>query len=179
MSSGPDFSVWRIATRSATPAVPGMPVWEETDLSGLSAAQKGSRWNRAKEPLVYTASSAALACLETVVHLNPMGLPITRYLVEILIPNSVLKNAIRPGMNGEPDLPADWASIPSSGVAAQYGSQWIVSARSAVLVVPSVVVPTESNFLINPRHPDAAKIKAVSRGIFRYDNRVIDPKKRV
>lgn len=178
MSAGSDFSVWRIATRSATPAVPGMPVWEETDLSGLSAAQKGSRWNRVKEPLVYTASSAALACLETVVHLNPMGFPIKRYLVEILIPVEVLMAAVRPGENGAPDLPAGWASIPSAGSAAEYGSDWIASARSAVLVVPSVVVPTEHNFLINPKHPDAAKIKAVSRGVFNYDSRIIDPQQR-
>ena len=57
------------------------------------------------------------------------------------------------------DLPQDWNALPESNSTREIGTKWATEKRSAVLVVPSVVVPTEFNFLLNPEHPDFSKIE--------------------
>ena len=74
-------SVWRIATDTKD--------YEADDLSGKGAEITGGRWNDKGTPLVYTSTNRSLAALETIVHLNSGGLPLNRYLVEIVIPDDV------------------------------------------------------------------------------------------
>ena len=74
-------AVWRIATDT--------PAYEADDLSGRGAELNGGRWNRPGRPVIYASSTIALACLETVVHLNQSGLPLNRFLVRIDIPATV------------------------------------------------------------------------------------------
>lgn len=171
MSSIASHSVWRIATRGKPSATTSIPSWCETDLDGQSASINGGRWNPVGVPVVYAASSVSLACLETVVHLGASTFPITRYWVEISIPDDVWEKMLRPTIN---DLPLGWNSLPTEGAAALYGDAWVKSSASALLQVPSVIVPMECNFLINPSHPDAARITAESKGVFSYDQRLID-----
>ncbi|MFN3458075.1 MAG: RES family NAD+ phosphorylase [Novosphingobium sp.] len=75
------ISVWRIATDTKD--------YEADDLSGKVAEITGGRWNDKGTPLVYTSTNRALAALETIVHLNSGGLPLNRYLVEIVIKDDV------------------------------------------------------------------------------------------
>ena len=171
MSADGAISAWRIATRGARDGVAGLPKWHETDLDGAGAALSGARWNARDFRMVYAATNISLACLETVVHFAPFGLPITRYLVEILIPQDVWANAQAPAMA---QLPKGWDARPRTMASVRYGTQWLQDARTALLIVPSVIVPQERNVLINPAHPDARRIQAVSRGVFEYDERVID-----
>lgn len=152
-------SFWRIATRG--------PAWEPTDLSGGGGAATGGRWNEKGVPAVYAASSVALACLETLVHMNQGGLPIARYLVEIQLPREVAEKG------SKLDLPDGWNALPAGFAAARAGTQWLKSAASLLLFVPSVVVPMESNVLLNPAHPDLAQVKAINHGLFRYDGRLV------
>ena len=63
--------------------------YEADDLSGSGAKSTGGRWNAIGDPLVYTSETQALACLETLVHLDADGLPFNRYLVSVTIPASV------------------------------------------------------------------------------------------
>lgn len=158
-AADPPVSVWRIATQG--------PAWKATDLDGKGMAIYGGRWNRPSVPMVYCASSVALACLETVVHLNASGLPLRRYLIEVQIPAAVWAAA----ETATP--PARWNARPDSPSAADYGSRWARSLRSAVLRVPSVIIPQEFNYLLNPAHPDAAQITAVDHGRFVYDARLL------
>ena len=155
------ISVWRIATKGTS--------WLATDLSGKGAAVSGGRWNLKNDPVVYSASSIALACLETVVHLNAQSLPINRYAVEIQIPLSIWEKAYRPSQE---ELPKDWFELPAGTASAAFGSQWVHSSKSLLMVIPSVIVPMESNILINPLHPDIETIKAFDRGLFKYDERI-------
>jgi RES domain-containing protein len=74
-------TVWRIATDT--------PTYEADDLSGAGAKVTGDRWNAAGAAVVYASQTRALACLETVVHLNAGGLPLNRYLVEVTIPDDL------------------------------------------------------------------------------------------
>lgn len=153
------ISFWRIATRG--------PSWEPTDLDGGGAAATGGRWNEQGVPAIYAASSVALACLETLVHMNQSGLPIARYLVEIEVPQLVAEN----GRHLE--LPDSWDALPAGFAAAKAGTDWLKSAASLLLFVPSVIIPMESNVLLNPAHPDLAEVKVSNHGLFRYDGRLV------
>ena len=95
-------TVWRIAPDTRT--------YEADDLSGAGAKQTGGRWNAIGDALVYTSETQALACLETVVHLNAGGLPLNRYLVSVTIPDPVWAEALTetPG-----SLPVGWDADPS------------------------------------------------------------------
>ncbi|MCD2514359.1 RES family NAD+ phosphorylase [Acidovorax sp. D4N7] len=141
--------------------------WEPTDLSGGGGAATGGRWNEKGVPAVYAATSVALACLETLVHMNQGGLPIARYLVELEVPRDVAEKA------GRMELPQDWNALPTSFAAAQAGTEWLKSRAGLLLLVPSVIVPMENNVLLNPAHPDLAKVRAVNHGPFRYDGRLV------
>ncbi|WP_457329330.1 RES family NAD+ phosphorylase [Rhizobacter sp. P5_C2] len=153
--------LWRIATDARE--------YEAHDLSGKGAEQTGGRWNRPGRPLVYTASTASLACLETVVHLNAGDLPLNRFLVRIEVPAAVW-SARRSCAAAE--LPVGWSAIPEGKVSLDIGDAWLRTAASALLVVPSVIVPEECNVLINPLHADAAGLRAAKLRPWVYDLRL-------
>nr|WP_294814674.1 RES family NAD+ phosphorylase [uncultured Sphingomonas sp.] len=153
--------VWRIATDARD--------YEADDLSGAGARITGGRWNDAGVAMVYAATSRALACLETIVHLNAGGLPLNRYLVEIAIPDSVWAAA---QAETAASLAVGWDAEPCGRVSIAFGSAWAAGRRSALLLVPSVIVPEEVNVLINPAHPDAAGITARKIRKWLYDPRI-------
>jgi len=119
------------------------PVW-----SGTGAAMAGGRWNAVGVPVIYAASSRALAMLEVLVQGGDMAAP--RDAVLAVIPDDVAIEELAP-------LAAGWREIDSPSAMAA-GTAWVVSGRTAVLRVPSVIVPEEANYLVNPAHPDAAPI---------------------
>jgi RES domain-containing protein len=146
------------------------PTWDECDLEGKGAKATGGRWNNVGVPILYTSSSIALAVLETVVHLGAGIFPMNRYIVAIDIPDAEFD--ARLVVRGV-DLPAAWNSNPASFKSKDFGSNWIGTKAELVLEVPSVIVPDESNYLINPLHKDAGKITAKNRGQYTYDPRAI------
>jgi RES domain-containing protein len=154
-------TVWRIATDT--------PTYVAEDLSGAGAKNSGGRWNSAGVAMIYTSQTRALACLETVVHLNAGGLPLNRYLVEVTVPGALWANAQRTSASS---LPVGWDAQPTGQDSLQFGSDWIAAGNSALLVVPSVIVPEEFNVLINPFHPDSALITAVKIRKWLYDSRL-------
>lgn len=153
--------LWRIAadTREYT----------ADDLSGKGAEKTGGRWNQEGSPVVYCAGSVALACLETVVHLDLAGLPLNRFLVAIDVPDEIW--AAREEWPPEA-LPVGWSAIPEGKVSVEAGDRWLAGLGSALLLVPSVIVPEEFNILLNPRHPDARGITAVKRRPWFFDQRL-------
>ena len=157
-------TVWCIATDAK--------FYEADDLSGEGAKHTGGRWNAPGDAFVYTSETQALACLETVVHLNAGGLPLNRYLVSVTIPDSVWAKA-RTGSPGS--LPVGWDAEPSGRASLQFGTTWIRSMASALLRVPSIIVPDEYNVLINPLHPDSRAITALKIRKFLYDPRLTKP----
>ena len=153
--------VWRIGSDT--------PDYTADDLRGLGAKATGGRWNRAGRELVYCAESIALAALETLVHLGAGSLPLNRYLVRVDIPEAI--------WNRRRILPLQaaavgWDALPTGKVSLDYGDAWLASLQSALLAVPSIVVPEENNLLINPRHPDAAGLTATKLRKWRYDARL-------
>ena len=154
-------TVWRIATDT--------PAYQADDLSGAGAKATGGRWNEAGVAVVYTSETRAMACLETVVHLNAAGLPLNRYLVALTIPDDVWASAQAPS---GAKLPVGWDAQPAGRASINFGAEWIRSGASALLVVPSVIVPEELNVLINPAHGASADITAAKVRRWLYDPRL-------
>lgn len=152
------ISVWRIATDT--------PKYTSEDLSGAGAALAGGRWNEKGTPAVYASASIALACLETLVHLGSAGLPLNRYLVRIDVADALWRARRRLA-----SPPVGWDAIPPGRVSIDEGQRWLSGAATALLEVPSVIVPEEFNVLINPKHPDAAALKATKLRKWMYDGR--------
>ncbi|HEY1750249.1 MAG TPA: RES family NAD+ phosphorylase [Caulobacteraceae bacterium] len=153
--------IWRIATDT--------PAYEADDLSGRGAEATGGRWNARGTPVVYASETRSLACLETLVHLNASGLPLNRYLVAVEAPDAVWSAAER---LDAASLPVGWDAEPPGRVSIDLGTAWLRSSRSALLVVPSVIVPEELNVLINPGHPDSRSITATKVRRWLYDPRL-------
>jgi len=156
------MKIWRIATDT--------PTYTADDLRGLGAKATGGRWNRTGLPVVYCAESISLAALETLVHLGAGGLPLNRYLVSVEVPASIWK---RRQILPLPAPPVGWDALPTGKVSLDYGDAWLNLQASALLVVPSIVVPEECNILINPQHADASGLTATKLRKWRYDERLL------
>ncbi|MCW8085051.1 RES family NAD+ phosphorylase [Sabulicella glaciei] len=154
-------TAWRIATDA--------PGYGADDLSGAGAKRTGGRWNEKELPVLYASENRALACLETMAHLNAGGLPLNRYLVEIVIPDAVWDAREEHRADA---LPVGWDARPPSRTSIGFGTAWLLSRRTALLVLPSVIVPEERNVLINPQHPAAAAIAARKLRLWTYDPRL-------
>lgn len=118
---------------------------------GEGARRYGGRWNPRGVPVAYAAGSRALALLEVLVHLGAAQL-LGRYL---LIPASFDESFVET----LDALPEGWRAHPAPHATQSVGARWVEAARSPVLRVPSVVVPAEPNYLVNPRHPDFSQIE--------------------
>lgn len=138
-------------------------------LSGQGASvSKGNRWNSLNTPMVYTAESRALATLEVWVHLDVSeDLPADRFLVEIDIPDDITIMEVKID-----DLPDNWNAKPPIAATQIIGDDFVHQNEAAVMKVPSSIIPQESNYLINPAHPDAKRIKVVSKIPFALDKRL-------
>ena len=154
-------TVWRIATDT--------PTYEADDLSGAGAKATGGRWNATGLAAVYTSQTRALACLETVVHLNAGGLPLNRYLVEVTIPDDLWTNS---QMTTSASLPIGWDAEPAGRTSIEFGTNWLRSGTSALLLVPSVIVLEEFNVLINPQYSESEEITAAKVRKWLYDPRL-------
>jgi RES domain-containing protein len=138
----------------------------DTAFDGEGARLHGGRWNSPGTAVVYTAQSAALAALELLVHLQSSHLLGAYSFVPARFDRSLVEG-IDAGA-----LPADWRRYPAPAALQQIGDQWVAGARSAVLEVPSAVVPSERNFLLNPAHRDFARIEIGAPQPFEFDPRL-------
>ena len=152
------MKLWRIAAETRKYAA--------DDLSGGGAAVSPGRWNDENEPVVYCAPTIAMAVLETAAHIDDAGLPLNKYLVEIDVPDGIWGNREKVDAT---TLPPTWAAIPAGRGSVTFGSNWLASLRSLILLVPSVIVPEEPIALINPAHADAARISAKVVRLFEYN----------
>ena len=136
------LTVWRLVTARFT----------QTAFSGDGAKRYGGRWNRKGVPMVYTSGSQALAMLEMVVQDNSLR---ARYMViPAEIPQRIAIERLFPD-----DLPPDWRDVAAREQLQAIGTAWARELRSAVMAVPSAVVPAELNYLLNPLHPAFSRIR--------------------
>jgi RES domain-containing protein len=141
--------------------------YAHTAFDGEGARLYGGRWNSKGTPMVYLAGSVALAQLEMLVHLDSDSVLMQRYVV---IPVDIPESVVAPLPTEE--VPTEWDSAGSRQQTVRTGDDWSRSRRSAVLKVPSAVVPIEFNFLANPLHADFAKIHIGAPISLRFDARL-------
>ncbi len=137
-------------------------------LDGEGARVNGGRWNSEGVPVVYLSSSLSLAALEYLVHIDPADAPTDLVALGIEVPDDVAVEEVTP-----PSLPGDWFTVPDHPACTGSGDAWAARGSSLLLRVPSALVRTESNLLMNPRHPDAARVRTVRSERFSFDPRLL------
>lgn len=135
--------------------------------AGLGGLYASGRWTPRGRPVVYTSQSISLAVLEYALNYKRHG----------WLPASVLSRAIIPGeMKIESlsvsGLPEDWRHPDPPAALREIGENWLRRAEAACLRVPSAIVPEESNYLLNPRHPDFEKLTLGIPEPFNFDRRL-------
>jgi len=143
-----------------------------TPLDGVGGLRTSGRWNEKGTPIVYTSASPSLAALETLVHFDP-DLEPALTLVEIEISAAAsIEECADPSR-----LTPRWREIPGPTELRVFGTRWAREGRSVGLRVPSAVLGTpitvESNYLLNPAHPDMRAIQVVGRWPFAFDPRLL------
>lgn len=140
-----------------------------TTFSGVGAFRYGGRWNSPGRYAVYAATSLSTAALEVLVHAGtPEAIPNDELAIKIIIPANIAKQSINIS-----DLPNDWQEL-NHPACLSLGDTWLDENRTAVLDVPSAVVPQERNVVLNPKHRDFARIDTSHAGTpFRWDPRLI------
>ena len=134
--------VWRVTTARLA----------ESAFSGEGARLYGGRWNPKGWPTVRAAQSQSLTLLELLVQDDPLR---AHYVpIPANIPAGLAKTRV-----GAEALPADWRTIGARATLQEIGRAWLDSGKTAVLSIPSAVVPAERNYLLNPRHPDFTHIE--------------------
>ena len=150
------LTVWRLTTAR----------FAKSAFSGEGARLYAGRWNRKGTALVYTAASQSLAMLEMLVQDEP---PRARYvMIEVRLPKALTVDRIK-----IEDLPSDWRDIAAREKLQAIRTEWARKRGSAVLAVPSAVIPAETNYLLNPLHPDFRRIKIGKPRRFETDLRLI------
>lgn len=138
----------------------------KTAFSGEGARLYGGRWNSPGVPMVYVAESQSLAVLEVLVHLDAPALLEEYVFIEADFDDALVTQL------GRSSLPRNWQADPVPADVQAVGDRWASSGSSAALRVPSVLVPEESNYLLNPRHPDFVKIVVSRPQAFHFDARL-------
>lgn len=149
-----EITTWRICKAKYVQAA----------FDGTGAKKAGGRWNSIGTSMVYTSESLALATLEATVHLPSYELLKIYQCIPIIFDDSLVES---------PDfIPEEWDLHPPGPASQFFGDQWVKKGRSPVLKVPSIIIPGEDNYLVNPNHPDFKKMSIGSPLDYPYDSRL-------
>ena len=155
------LTVWRITKRKHAKAA----------FSGEGARKYGGRWNHPGVAVVYTAQSQSLAALEMLVHLDDAELLLNYVLISVEIDESLIADI------PQSRLPRNWRADPGPASLGTIGDEWALSGISVALRVPCTLVPSESNLLLNPAHPDFRSLRVGKPVSFRFDPRLARQRK--
>jgi len=150
------INAWRIVSSN----------YKDNAYTGDGARIYGGRWNSKGVAVVYTAGSLALASIEMIVNL-----PAPKLLQKYVRISAQISSDLVSDLS-EADLPEDWNSRPISPSTRGIGDRWVKKQSSAVLRVPSIVVPDEYYYLLNPIHPDFAKIEIGKPIVYYFEPRL-------
>lgn len=136
-------------------------------LSGKGSLVAGGRWHAKGARVAYASSSLSLAALEILVHASATELPSDLMQIQVHIPDEIRLEEVAVA-----SLPKSWREYPAPVSLQVVGGEWLESGRTAVLKVPSAVIPSEGNYLLNPAHEDAARIQITHVEKFTLDPRL-------
>jgi len=143
------------------------PEFAASALTGEGARRYGGRWNPPGIGCVYTAGSRALAALELLVHGGPELQRVEFLLLEIELPDRLIETGLRP--------PPTWDELPAGAASQDFGANWLrqsLAVAKAALAVPSILIPEETHYLLNPSHPAWRDVYIVKRRRFQLDPRL-------
>jgi RES domain-containing protein len=124
------------------------------------------RWHTQGRRIVYCASSEALAVLEVRVHVG-RHVPRVPYAMHMIhVPDEHIVTLLAEALREH------WNAVPYTDVSQGIGDEWLESARSAALQVPSIHSNSDTTLLLNPMHPDFEYIRIVARGPYTFDRRL-------
>lgn len=138
------------------------------DISGNGARLFGGRWNTEGLFAVYASSTRSLALLETLAHTPAKMLDTKNYqLITLQIPDNIIAEEIL-----IENLPVGWDEPDTRPVTKQWGDQFLRNKKSLLLAVPSVLVPEEINYVLNPLHTSMRRVKITNKRRINFDKRL-------
>jgi RES domain-containing protein len=136
------------------------------DLTGRGAAMFGGRWNKKGSPVLYTGENKEIALLETLVHTPSLLIPELDILTLDIPDNSITAIEIT-------DLPKNWAVYPAPVILSEIGERWVREYKTIALKVPSCIIYSAHNYILNCRHPEYSKIRLIDQKKFKFDTRLM------
>jgi RES domain-containing protein len=152
--------LWRIARRPYA-----------VDRLGTGARDAGGRWNAIGTAVIYTGRTIEIAALERLVHIAGV-VPPDLVLVRVELPERYTSET--PAVA---TLPPDWNAVRPGPASMHFGSEWARSHRSLVLFVPSAIIPEATNGIVNPNHPEFARVRMKIDRDFHYDQRIFEARR--
>lgn len=140
--------------------------YSRNSLEGEGAYRFGGRWSSRGTRLAYTSRHLSLAMIEYFVHVDPDDPPKDLVVVSVDVPDHVSRVSI-----AVKQLPENWRQAPAPACLAAIGDAFVADQKAWILIVPSALAPSESNWLINPRHPKFGDIRVQPPEPFHYDVR--------
>ena len=151
-------SAWRIVVESEA----------ATAFSGEGAWRYGGRWNSRNVRVIYASEHQSTAALEVFVHNKPFS-PNEKYRAFRLEWSDSLVERFP-----AEKLPTNWRVHPPPIETKEIGDSWVKERRSAVLALPSVISPADTNFLLNPEHRDFKRIRIGPPADYDFDSRLLN-----
>ena len=139
------------------------------DLTGLGAELSAGRWHTAAEGkrVLYLAEHPAVALIENLANLrgDPRFFQHHFQLLKISSPGKTVPKrlSLKQQATIDPDNPTTTQTL---------GDAWLAARASALLRVPSIPSPESWNYLLNPLHPAASRIKVEWARRITYDKRL-------
>ncbi len=132
---------------------------------GEGAKLAGGRWNSPGHRIVYLSEHLSLAALELFVHLGEDAARLEWVYFAVAIPPAVTTQTLN-------RKPKQWRAEPPTAASMRVGDAWLAAGDSALLQVPSAIIPTESNLLLNPAHASSANVRISPPRPFHFDSRM-------
>lgn len=151
-ATGTPVRAWRLVEREEL----------DTAFDGEGVARAGGRWNSKGVRVVYLSSSLALAALELLAQLDGDAVDDRFAAIPVDIDPSLTLDV------DLDELPSGWDAPDGALHTRVVGDAWVRREASAVLAVPSRLVPAERNYLLNPAHPDASAVTIGEPRPFRF-----------
>jgi len=138
-------------------------------LSGIGAELESGRWHTLapEKRMVYLAEHPAVALIENLVSLDgdPSFFPEPFQLLRVTAPDTITATRLSARQLAAID-PDDLKTTQTIGDA------WLAARTSALFRVPSIPSPESWNYLLNPLHPAASRIKVEWGRLINYDKRL-------
>ncbi len=139
-----------------------------SDIIGTGAAMYPGRWNKYGTPVLYTGATKEIALLENLVNAPSRMIPDLDILTIEIPDDSITELKIS-------DLPSNWAEYPAPTSLSVLGENWVHEGLTIALKVPSCIIDTSHNLILNCRHKDFKKVKIINKSKFHFDLRLLRP----